>query len=181
MARARIARFAVPTLAAFLIFFAVDSVPAQTPASPAGGQATVSPAATSPANSSAASAAAPASSSPATPPIQGSPPPSTSHDVHVVTVTFDYDFTKTPACTAKITTHCVSQFIAYDISGGAKHPVMLFPIPLPSNPAGQRKGITQAGPPLDFESGKHRISVSAMSPDGTHSRRSLCTTWITIP
>jgi hypothetical protein len=73
------------------------------------------------------------------------------------------------------------QFIAYDISAGAKNPVMLFPIPLPTNPIGARKGITEVSPPLDFESGKHLISVSAMSPDGTHSRGSLCTTWISIP
>jgi hypothetical protein len=107
--------------------------------------------------------------------------PATSHSVHTVTVTFDYDFSKTPACTATITKHCVMQFIAYDISAGARNPVMLFPIPLPTNPTGAKKGITKASPPLDFESGKHLISVSAMSPDGTHSRRSLCTTWITIP
>ena len=100
---------------------------------------------------------------------------------HVVTVTFDYDFSKTPPCGAKITRHCVQQFIAYDISAGADHPTMLFPIPLPAHPAGAVKGITRAGPPLEFEPGKHQISVSAMAPDGTHSRRSLCTTWITIP
>lgn len=73
------------------------------------------------------------------------------------------------------------QFIAYDISASAKKPSMLFPIPLPPNPAGLVKGISKSGPPLDFESGKHLIAVSAMSPDGSHSRRNLCTTWITIP
>ncbi len=73
------------------------------------------------------------------------------------------------------------QFIAYDISGGTKNPPMLFPIPLPAKPVGLVQGITKAGPPIDFESGKHLIAVSAMSPDGTHSQRSLCTTWITVP
>ena len=109
------------------------------------------------------------------------PPPTTSHSVHAVTVTFDYDFSKTPACTAKITKHCVQQFIAYDVSASAAHPAMLFPISLPANPVGLVKGISKPGPPIDFESGRHLISVSAMSPDGTHSKRSLCTTWITIP
>jgi hypothetical protein len=174
MARALKYRFPAAAFATFLIFGAAQPAAAQTTGQPPATGATVS-SAPSPAGSSSSSSTSP------TPPIQGTPPPSTSDGVHVVTVTFDYDFTQTPACTAKITKHCVSQFIAYDISGGAKHPVMLFPIPLPSKPAGQRKGITQAGPPLDFESGKHLISVSAMSPDGTHSRRSLCTTWITIP
>jgi hypothetical protein len=124
----------------------------------------------------------PSSSPPgATAPIQGSPPPTPTHGVHIVTVTFDYDFGKTPACSAKITKHCVTQFIAYDISGGAKNPIMLFPIPLPPNPTGLVRGITKASPAMDFESGKHLVSVSAMDADGSHSMRSLCTTWITIP
>ena len=115
------------------------------------------------------------------PPASGAAPAAASQPTHIVTVTFDYDFGKTPACSAKVTKHCVQQFIAYDISSGANHPTMLFPIPLPANPVGAVKGITRAGPPLEFEPGKHLISVSAMAPDGTHSRRSLCTTWITIP
>jgi hypothetical protein len=125
----------------------------------------------------AATSAQPAASSPCPVPS----PPSTSHGFHCVTVTFDYDFGKTPACTATVTKGCVQQFIAFDISGGTKNPPILFPIPLPTNPVGVVHGITKTGPPIDFESGKHLISVSAMSPDGTHSRRSLCTTWITIP
>jgi len=177
MLKARIGQFALAaaTGAAFLIFFAAHSTDAQALASPASGQATVS---ASPANGPPGASTA---SSPASTPVAGTPPPTTSHGVHAVTVTFDYNFTKTPACTAKITKHCIQQFIAYDISAGAAHPAMLFPISLPTNPVGPVKGITKAGPPLDFESGKHLISVSAMSPDGTHSKRSLCTTWITIP
>ena len=158
----------VVAIAFFLFLFVVRPNFAQTPAPSTG--ATVSPSSSSSASSPAAGA-----------PIQGSPPPAASHGVHIVTVTFDYDFSKTPACTAKITKHCITQFIAYDISGSAKNPVMLFPIPLPLKPSGPVKGITKASPPLDFESGKHLVSVSAMSADGTHSKRSLCTTWITIP
>jgi hypothetical protein len=168
MSRALIRRFVFcsAALAACVGLFAAQSAWAQ-----AG--AVVSPSSsTSPstASSSATGAA-----------IQGTPPPTTSHGTHVVTVAFDYDFRQTPACTAKITTHCVMQFIAYDISASAKNPTMLFPIPLPPQPTGLVKSITKAGPPLDFESGKHLIAVSAMSPDGSHSKRNLCTTWITIP
>jgi hypothetical protein len=165
MSRALDRRLAVIVAASsFLFLFAAQPNFAQTPAPSSG--ATVSPSSSSPA---------------AAAPIQGSPPPAASHGVHVVTVTFDYDFSKTPACTAKITQHCITQFIAYDISGSAKNPIMLFPIPLPPNPSGPVKGITKASPPLNFESGKHLVSVSAMSADGTHSKRSLCATWITIP
>ena len=169
MRRALDRHLAAPIAVVFILFlFVAPPNFAQTPAPSPG--ATVSPSSSSPPSSSAAAA-----------PIQGSPRPGASHSVHVVTVTFDYDFSKTPACTAKITKHCITQFIAYDISGSAKNPVMLFPIPLPPNPGGLVKGITKASPPLDFESGKHLVSVSAMSSDGTHSKRSLCTTWITIP
>jgi hypothetical protein len=152
-------------LATFLLLFVPQHAEAQAPAGPAG---------------TAAGAASSATSPTAATLIPGSPP-TTTHGVHVVTVTFDYDFGGTPACTAKITKHCVTQFIAYDVSDGVKTPVLLFPIPLPSNPVGVVKGITKASPPLDFQSGKHLVSVSAMSADGTHSKRSLCTTWITIP
>jgi hypothetical protein len=117
---------------------------------------------------------------PATPP-DPSQPPAASHGFHCVTVTFDYDFGATPACAAKVTTGCVQQFIAFDISAGTKNPPILFPIPLPANPVGAVHGITRTGPPIDFESGKHLISVSAMTPDGHHSLHKLCTTWITIP
>ena len=156
MARARIGRlaFASAILAALLFFLSAHRAWPQTQA-----KATVQPAANAPTGAA----------------------PATASGTHVVTVTFDYDFTKNPACSAKVTKHCIQQFIAYDISAGVNHPTILFPIPLPPNPVGAVKGITKASPPLEFESGKHLISVSAMSADGTHSKRSLCTTWITIP
>jgi hypothetical protein len=108
-------------------------------------------------------------------------PPETSHGQHTVTVTFNYDFRQTPACTAKITQNCVQQFVAYDISAGAKNATMLFPIALPAKPVGAVQGITGTSPKLDFESGQHLISVTAQGPSGRQSRKSVCTTWITIP
>jgi hypothetical protein len=115
-------------------------------------------------------------------PTQGAT--ATSHGSHFVTVKFDYDFAKTPACSAKVKvkTACVEEFVAYDISGGVKHWVKLFEIPLPPKPVGLVPGITQKSPmKLDFESGKHLISVVAREPDGTESRHRACTTWIEIP
>jgi len=135
-------------------------------------------------------AGAPATGSPAQPPGQSQPSPATTdasqpaaptHSQHSVTVTFDYDFGLTPACSKKITKGCVEQFVAYDISAGANHSSMLFPIPLPSNPVGAVHGIIATSPKLDFESGKHLISVTAQGPDGRQSRKSICTTWVTIP
>jgi hypothetical protein len=107
---------------------------------------------------------------------QPAPP---AHSPHSITVSFDYDFGRTPACSKKTTKACVQQFIVSDISAGAKQASMLFPIPLPANPVGAVHGIVATSPKLDFESGRHLISVTAQGPDGKQS--SVCTTWITIP
>lgn len=106
----------------------------------------------------------------------------TSHGMHFVTVKFDYDFTRTPACSATVKTACVEKFVAYDISAGVKQRTRLFDIPLPAKPVGLVPGITWKSPTkLDFESGKHLISVSAREPDGSESKHRQCTTWIEIP
>ena len=113
---------------------------------------------------------------------QGGQSATASHGWHFVTVTFDYDFAKTPACSATVKTACVEGFAAYDISAGVKHRTKLFDIPLPSKPVGLVHGITGKSPTkLDFESGKHLISVSAQEPGGKESRHHACTTWIDIP
>lgn len=108
--------------------------------------------------------------------------PATTHGLHKVTVKFDYDFGKTPACSAKVKTKCVQKFVAYDISAGVKNRVELFEIQLPAKPEGVVPGIGGKSPAkLDFESGKHLISVVAREPDGTESKHRACTTWIDIP
>jgi hypothetical protein len=113
---------------------------------------------------------------------QGDQPAATSHGWHFVSVTFDYDFAKTPACSATVKKACVEGFVAYDISAGVKYRTKLFDIPLPAKPVGLVHGITGKSPKkLDFESGKHLISVSAREPDGKESRHRACTTWIDIP
>jgi len=106
----------------------------------------------------------------------------TSHGQHYVTVKFNYNFWRTPACSAKVKTACVQEFVAYDISGGAKNRLKLFEIPLPANTKGVVLGITGKSPQkLDFESGKHLISVVAREPDGSESKAEACTIWIVIP
>ena len=62
-----------------------------------------------------------------------------------------------------------------------KMPRFYFPIPLPANPVNLVHGITKTGPPIDFESGQHLISVSAHGARRHAVERSVCTTWITIP
>jgi hypothetical protein len=109
-------------------------------------------------------------------------PATTSHGLHFITVKFDYDFGKTPACSATVKTACVQEFIAYDISAGVQKRSKLFEIPLPAKPVGRVPGITWKSPTkLDFESGKHLLSVVAREPNGTESKHRACTTWIEIP
>lgn len=127
-------------------------------------------------NQSAAAAerAAPASaSSPAT--------VAPGHSAHSVTVTFDYDFTLTPACTQKIREHCIEHFVAYDISAGLAHRAKLFTIPVPDAAKGKMRGITATGPKMDFESGKHLLAVTAQEPSGMESKHFAATVWVVIP
>jgi hypothetical protein len=108
------------------------------------------------------------------------------HGIHTITVTFDYDFRLTPACTATVTKKCVQEFVVYDISAGASKAkrYKLFTVPLPPNPTGMVHGIQATSPSLDFESGKHLLGVTALAPgtDPNHeSSPRACSTWITIP
>jgi hypothetical protein len=81
-----------------------------------------------------------------------------------------------------VKTPCVEEFVAYDISAGVKHRTKLFVIPVPPKHVGLVHGITGKSPTkLDFESGKHLISVIAQEPDGKESKHRACTTWIEIP
>jgi hypothetical protein len=98
--------------------------------------------------------------------------------MHSITVQFDYDFTKTPACSAKVTTACVQTFDVYDISGDK--PYLLFSIPAPANAQGMMKGIKATSPRMLFAVGKHRIGVSAQMPNGEKSPPRDCKVIIEI-
>lgn len=97
---------------------------------------------------------------------------------HVITLTFDYDFTKTPACSATVKVHCVAKFSVYDIS--SHKPYFLFFAAVPNGAHGVMKGITASSPRLLFAVGKHRIAVSAVEPDGSESPPHECKTIIEI-
>ncbi len=98
---------------------------------------------------------------------QGANPPPAGSAMHSITVKFDYDFTKTPPCSAKVTTACVQKFDVYDISGDK--PYLLFSVPVPANAQEAMKGITATSPRMLFAVGKHRIGVSAQMPNGQKS------------
>lgn len=108
----------------------------------------------------------------------GTNPPTAGSAQHSITVQFDYDFTKTPACTAKVTKACVQKFNVYDISGDK--PYLLFSIPAPQNAHGVMKGIAATSPRMWFAIGSHRIGVSAQMPDGEKSPPRDCKVIIEI-
>jgi hypothetical protein len=109
---------------------------------------------------------------------KGTNPPAAGSAQHSITVHFDYDFTKTPACTAKVTKACVQKFDVYDISSAK--PYLLFSIPVPPNAQGLMKGITATSPRMWFAVGSHRIGVSAQMPDGEKSPPRDCKVIIEI-
>lgn len=107
---------------------------------------------------------------------------------HTISVSFDYDFDQTPACTEKITRRCVQRFVVYDISSGANHAYPIGTVALPDHPHGQRRAILGKTDPHVFESGRHLIAVTAQEPEPEpHPLESnsvgcaSCTTWVDIP
>jgi hypothetical protein len=114
--------------------------------------------------------------------------PSAGPVTHTISVTFDYDFDRTPACTGKIQHHCVRQFVVYDISSGSNHAYPIGTVALPDSPYGQKRGIAGKTDPHVFESGKHLIAVTAQEPEppphpleSSTAGCTSCTTWVNIP
>src|SRR5262245_27931616 len=105
----------------------------------------------------------------------------TTPSVHTISLTFDYDFRVTPACSPNVTRGCVQQFNFYDISVGIPNRQRLGSIPVPARATGMVKGISARTEPFLFGPGRHRLAVSAQMPDGTESDLSKCTTIVKIP
>jgi hypothetical protein len=99
--------------------------------------------------------------------------------VHSIGVAFNYDFTKTPACSAVVTKNCVAKFEVFDISvPGLQH--LLFTIAVPPEAAGKTNLIRASSPRLPFVIGRHRLGVSAITPENLKSDPALCQTIVTI-
>jgi hypothetical protein len=105
----------------------------------------------------------------------------TSASKHKVTVTFNYDFRATPACSAKVQKNCVQQFNVYDLSAGYKHRTKLFSIPVGTVGEAGVKEISGTSPLILFETGKHLIGMAAQTPENLESDPRVCTTWIEVP
>jgi len=106
---------------------------------------------------------------------------------HCITVTFAYDFKKTPPCAGAKPVHpCVAQFGIYETTAGMNktNAVPLFNVALPPNPKGVVAAITQQSPkPIDLALGWHRLCVAALDNIGASSMRlwcPTCGTWIYV-
>jgi hypothetical protein len=83
--------------------------------------------------------------------------------MRTVTVTFNYDFSQFPPCSATIAKKCIQQFNVYEVSGSK--PVFLFSIPVPPGAKGKLNEITGSAPSKRaFFTGPHRFGVSAKMP-----------------
>jgi len=103
--------------------------------------------------------------------------------MHTISVTFDYNFALTPACSATVTQKCVKQFNIYDISAGTTKDkrAQIGSVAVPPNATGFVRGISGKSDPFLFNPGRHRLAVSAQMPDGGESDLRFCTTIVQIP
>jgi hypothetical protein len=78
-------------------------------------------------------------------------------------------FSITPACSREATKACVQQFNFYDISQGIPNVLKQGSIPVPTGAHGLVKGISGTTESILFNPGRHRVAVSAQTPDGSES------------
>lgn len=109
------------------------------------------------------------------------PRPALPAGMHIVTVTFNYDFSRTPSCTPKPAKRCVQQFNVYDVSSGGKRRTKLFSIPAAPDETKLVNGITGKSPQMALEPGKHQLAVTAQMATGSESAVDASTTWVEIP
>ena len=97
---------------------------------------------------------------------------------HVMTVTFNYDFTTDNACSATVTKGCLQQFNIYDITTGT--PLKLFSVPAPPGASSAVTGITGTSALLPLKSGVHTFGATAQMADGTESSPNASTATATV-
>jgi hypothetical protein len=86
---------------------------------------------------------------------------------HSITVTFSFDFGKSPSCEEKPALKtCVKQFVVYDVSGKK---FRLFSFRVPEGARGFVNNITGQSPTRIFLPGTHFISVTAQNAAGAES------------
>lgn len=108
------------------------------------------------------------------------------HALHYITVSFDFDFSKTPPCAPVKPNHpCVAQFAVYETTAGTgkKHRIFLFSVPLPAKQTGVVPITFQSPQQIDFVLGWHKLGVGALDNIGNESYMNFCdscATWINV-
>ena len=100
---------------------------------------------------------------------------------HKIIFTFDYDFSRVPPCSDKVTQGCVQQFNFYDISAGTAKRFRLASKVAPPKAKGLAKGISVTTDSFLFNSGTHRFAATAQMADGSESDLSSCLAIAQIP
>jgi len=98
---------------------------------------------------------------------------------HIVSVTFDYDFTQNHACSPTIVMECIAQFNVYDLGRGK--PVKIFSIPAPTGAHTLLRDIVGRSQPLTIGTGQHVLAVSAQMSSGQESNMQECTAGTILP
>jgi hypothetical protein len=107
--------------------------------------------------------------------------PTVGQATHVVTATFNYDFTADNACSTTVVTSCVKQFNVYDITTGSA--VKLFSVIAPSGANGPITGIKGSSGSLTIKGGTHTFSITVVMADGTETASTgagACTTTASV-
>lgn len=108
------------------------------------------------------------------------------HARHHISVTFDWDFDKTPPCSPTKPTHpCVDRFAMYETTAGTskQHRIFLFYVPLPEKQTGFVPIEFQGPKQFDFVLGWHKLSVVTLDDIGNESEMmscDSCATWVYI-
>lgn len=108
---------------------------------------------------------------------------------HDVRFTFTYDFTTNPACTATLTTSCVSHFEAEiwsEATPTAPAAVLVnFTVPLPASPVGLMEGILHLQTGVVLPTGHYLLTLKAAkrAPSGgiVYSGTDQCGLFVPIP
>jgi hypothetical protein len=100
---------------------------------------------------------------------------------HTISISFQYDFGKMPACSAQIKKSCVAKFNVYDITAGLAKRTLLVSIPPPADAKAALTPIRGTTPPKSFDSGKHLLAVAAETSEHVESDLNQCTVSVQIP
>jgi len=99
--------------------------------------------------------------------------------MHTITVTFNYDFSKTPVCEKKVVKNCVRTFLVYDVTDGATKKKYLFTIPAADNAKGVQQ-VSYTAQNVVIASGMRTLAVTASDFQGVQSDPAAAQTTITV-